>query len=194
MWSGFLFAILTVLTLANKQEEEGRGRCDDEEDMIMMQRLTASKALSLAAKEECGPPVKWPCDNDEVASYPLQMINNNPGNCSAGGGELFRLDLSTGTYQLLCYVPTHCFNACGISPETNEIFCRERLGGSTGNNLVRIDCPLNVTEVELGLPITPVEGELCFFGRVPGTYAANFDVNGSFWSGISAPFLRPHSM
>jgi len=38
MWSGFLFAILTVLTLANKQEEEGRGRCDDEEDMIMMQR------------------------------------------------------------------------------------------------------------------------------------------------------------
>ena len=40
--------------------------------------------------------------------------------------ELFQLDLSTGTYQLLCYVPEHCFNSCGISPETNEIFCRER--------------------------------------------------------------------
>ena len=37
--------------------------------------------------------------------------------------------------------------------------------------------------MELGLPITPVEGTLCFFGRVPGTYAANFDVNGSFWCG-----------
>ena len=60
---------------------------------------------------------------------------------------------------------------------------RLRLGGSTGNNLVRIDCPLNVTEVELGLPITPVVGTLCFFGRVPGTYAGNFDVNGSFWCG-----------
>ena len=60
---------------------------------------------------------------------------------------------------------------------------RLRLGGSTGNNLVRIDCPLNATEVELGLPITPVVGTLCFFGRVPGTYAGNFDVNGSFWCG-----------
>ena len=59
-----------------------------------------------------------------------------------------------------------------------------RLGGGTGNNLVRIDCPLNMTEVELGLPITPVEGSLCFFGKIPGTYAANFDVNGSFWCGM----------
>ena len=46
-----------------------------------------------------------------------------------------------------------------------------------------MDCPLNMTEVELGLPITPVEGTLCYFGRIPGTYAANFDVNGSFWWG-----------
>ena len=37
-----------------------------------------------------------------------------------------RLDLSTGEYTPLCYVPEHCFNACGISPETNEIFCREK--------------------------------------------------------------------
>ena len=40
--------------------------------------------------------------------------------------ELFRLDLSTAQYTLLCYVPGHCFNACGINPQTNEIFCRER--------------------------------------------------------------------
>ena len=39
--------------------------------------------------------------------------------------ELFRLDLSTAQYTLLCYVPGHCFNACGIHPQTNEIFCRE---------------------------------------------------------------------
>eukprot|EP00434_Breviolum_minutum_P039284 symbB.v1.2.034881.t1/scaffold4582.1/size37739/1 len=185
MWSGFLFTILTVLTLAKKQEEEGRGRCDHhEEDVIMMQRLTAAKALSLAAKDECGPPVKWPCDNDEVASFPLQMINSNKDNCTAGRGELFRLDLSTAQYTLLCYVPGHCFNACGINPQTNEIFCRERLNNyqtTPDNNLLRVDCPLNMTEVELGLPITPVEGTLCFFGQIPGTYAGNFDVNGSFW-------------
>ena len=40
-----------------------------------------------------------------------------------------------------------------------------------------------MTEVELGLPITPVEGSLCFFGKIPGTYAANFDVHGSYWCG-----------
>ena len=38
-----------------------------------------------------------------------------------------RLDLNTGKYTPLCYVPGHCFNGCGISPETNEIFCREKL-------------------------------------------------------------------
>ena len=38
-----------------------------------------------------------------------------------------RLDLNTGEYTPLCYVPGHCFNGCGISPETNEIFCREKL-------------------------------------------------------------------
>ena len=48
-----------------------------------------------------------------------------------------------------------------------------------------MDCPLNTTEAELGLPITPVVGELCFFGRIPGTYAANFDVNGSYWCGMA---------
>ena len=46
-----------------------------------------------------------------------------------------------------------------------------------------MDCPLNTTEAELGLPITPVEGSVCFFGKIPGTYAANFDVNGSYWCG-----------
>ena len=58
-----------------------------------------------------------------------------------------------------------------------------RLGGSFGNNFLRVDCPLNVTEVELGLPLTVVEGTLCFFGQIPGTFAGNFDVNGSFWCG-----------
>ena len=32
--------------------------------------------------------VKWPCDNDEVASFPLQMINSDKGNCTAGRGML----------------------------------------------------------------------------------------------------------
>ena len=66
------------------------------------------------------------------------------------------------------------------TPDTLAI---PRLGGSRGNNFVRIDCPLNVTEVESGLPVTVVDGELCFFGKIPGTYAANFDVNGSYWCG-----------
>ena len=170
-WSWFLLAILASLALAEREEE----------DMFMVQRLTASKALSLAAREACGPPVKWPCDNEEVASFPLQMINTNRDNCTAGLGEFCRLDLSTGQYTPLCFVPQHCFNACGLSPD-NEIFCREtRRSGDFGNNFLRVDCPLNMTEVELGLPITPVEGTLCYFGRIPGTYAANFDVNGSFW-------------
>lgn len=38
--------------------------------------------------------------------------------------EFCRLDLSTGQYTPLCFVPQHCFNACGLSPD-NEIFCRE---------------------------------------------------------------------
>eukprot|EP00434_Breviolum_minutum_P033273 symbB.v1.2.029444.t1/scaffold3217.1/size62816/1 len=94
-----------------------------------------------------GQQVKWPCDNDMVAKFPLQVINSDHKNCSAGRAAFDRLDLSTGEYTPLCYVPEHCFNACGISPETNEIFCREKLGGKTGNNLVRVDCPLNMTEV-----------------------------------------------
>lgn len=32
--------------------------------------------------------VKWPCDNEEVASFPLQMINTNRDNCTAGLGML----------------------------------------------------------------------------------------------------------
>jgi len=168
----FLLWILALPSLSLAKREE--------EDATMLQRLTASKALSLAAREACGPPVKWPCDNDMVAKFPLQVINSDHKNCTAGRAAFDRLDLSTGQYTPLCYVPEHCFNACGISPD-NEIFCREKLGGKTGNNLVRVDCPLNMTEVELGLPITPVEGSLCFFGKIPGTYAANFDVNGSYW-------------
>ena len=60
-----------------------------------------------------------------------------------------------------------------------------RRSGRFGNNFVRVDCPLNTTEVELGLPITAVEGSVCFFGKIPKTYAANFDVNGSYWCGMA---------
>ena len=48
-----------------------------------------------------------------------------------------------------------------------------------------MDCKLNTTEADAGLPITPVVGELCFFGKIPGTYAAQFDVDGSYWCGMA---------
>ena len=28
--------------------------------------------------------VKWPCGNDEIAKFPLQVINSNRKDCSAG--------------------------------------------------------------------------------------------------------------
>ena len=53
---------------------------------------------------------------------------------------IFRLDLSPGTaggYTPLCHIQDYCLNACGIDPDTNQIFCSQRPEGS--ENLVRVD-------------------------------------------------------
>lgn len=60
-----------------------------------------------------------------LGSYLCNITPNKSNKTRALLREIDRLDLSTGEYTPLCYVPGHCFNGCGISPD-NEIFCREK--------------------------------------------------------------------
>ena len=42
--------------------------------------------------------VKWPCGNKKISSFPLQLINSDPKNCSAGRAMLgYCRDQSFGT-------------------------------------------------------------------------------------------------
>lgn len=104
----------------------------------------------------CAAAVPWPCNNDVVASYPLQVINqinlqdeNDTDDlaCNNGRGtaQIKRLNLEDGVYTDLCNIPGRCLNACGIHPQTNLLYCNERPGN---DNLVRVDCDVNVAELE----------------------------------------------
>eukprot|EP00438_Fugacium_kawagutii_P036501 Skav201086 [mRNA] locus=scaffold2138:150458:157689:- [translate_table: standard] len=158
--------------------------------------------VSISGVEESVP---WPCDSDVVGSFPLQVINtmgieSGPWNdgeeaeavnnlqqaCNQGLGtaQIKRLDLDTGTYTNLCNVVGVCLNACGIHPQTNIIYCNNRPGS---DNLVRVDCDINITDMELRnqegtLADAEVPtGTVCYLGRLRGTFAANLDENGEFW-------------
>lgn len=143
----------------------------------------------------CGDAVPWPCDNDVVASFPLQVINQfdlldenetSAAACNAGRGtaQIKRLNLENGVYTTLCNIPGRCLNACGIHPQTNLMYCNERPGS---DNLVRVDCNVSVADLEarqlagtLGAYV-PVNGSLCFLGRLQNTFAANLDLDGNYW-------------
>lgn len=158
----------------------------------------------------CAAAVPWPCNNDVVASYPLQVINqinlqdeNDTDDlaCNNGRGtaQIKRLNLEDGVYTDLCNIPGRCLNACGIHPQTNLLYCNERPGN---DNLVRVDCDVNVAELEASTSPSEMEdgfwrspgtvagtvgayvavtGSLCFLGRLQNTFAANLDVDGNFW-------------
>ena len=64
--------------------------------------------------------------------------------------NITRLDLRTGTYNTLCYVPGYCLNACAVSPATRseepfsepseadyQIYCQTR---SQPSMFVRVNC------------------------------------------------------
>lgn len=143
----------------------------------------------------CAAAVPWPCNNDVVASYPLQVINqinlqdeNDTDDlaCNNGRGtaQIKRLNLEDGVYTDLCNIPGRCLNACGIHPQTNLLYCNERPGN---DNLVRVDCDVNVAELEartvagtVGAYVA-VTGSLCFLGRLQDTFSSNLDVDGNFW-------------
>ena len=59
--------------------------------------------------------------------------------------QIKRLNLEDGSYTDLCNIPGRCLNACGIHPQTNLLYCNERPGN---DNLVRVDCDINVAELE----------------------------------------------
>ena len=59
--------------------------------------------------------------------------------------QIKRLNLEDGVYTDLCNIPGRCLNACGIHPQTNLLYCNERPGN---DNLVRVDCDVNVAELE----------------------------------------------
>eukprot|EP00438_Fugacium_kawagutii_P028464 Skav218391 [mRNA] locus=scaffold790:18987:20545:+ [translate_table: standard] len=98
--------------------------------------------------------------------------------------QIMRLDLDTGTYTNLCNVVGVCLNACGIHPQTNLVYCNHRPGS---DNLVRVDCDINITDMELRdqegtLADAEVpNGTVCYLGRIQETFAANLDENGEFW-------------
>ena len=51
--------------------------------------------------------------------------------------NITRLDLRTGTYSTLCYVPGYCLNACAVSPADYQIYCQTR---SQPPMFVRVNC------------------------------------------------------
>eukprot|EP00438_Fugacium_kawagutii_P005762 Skav233570 [mRNA] locus=scaffold1972:24134:27388:+ [translate_table: standard] len=137
--------------------------------------------LSLAMFETFVGQVPWPCDSDVVSSFALQVINTADGNVNTA--QIKRLDLDTGTYETLCNVVGVCLNACGIHPQTNLLYCNN----IDTNNLVRVDCDLNTTDLELReqqgtlADAAVATGTVCYLGRLPGTFAANLDEKGEYW-------------
>lgn len=106
------------------------------------------------------------------------------GGYPLGLRQIKRLDLNTGTYDTLCDVVGVCLNACGIHPQTNLVYCSELPGSQ---NLVRVDCDINVTDLELRnqqgtlADAAVPTGSVCYLGGLPRTFAANFDVKGEYW-------------
>eukprot|EP00438_Fugacium_kawagutii_P021662 Skav223790 [mRNA] locus=scaffold575:415230:420425:- [translate_table: standard] len=100
-----------------------------------------------------------------------------------GTAQIKRLDLDTGNYETLCNVVGVCLNACGIHPQTNLLYCNN----INSNNLVRVDCDLNITDLELQeqqgalADAAVATGTVCYLGRLTGTFAANLDEKGEYW-------------
>lgn len=76
---------------------------------------------------------------------PLDFLKQDFGVSSWHLRQIKRLNLEDGVYTSLCNIPGRCLNACGIHPQTNLIYCNERPGN---DNLVRVDCDVNVAELE----------------------------------------------
>ncbi|CAE7355911.1 unnamed protein product [Symbiodinium natans] len=107
----------------------------------------------------------------DLGFAPLQLINRdtgpNGGSCP-GGSDIKQLDVNSGIYSTLCTIPDRCFNACGMKPGSNFIYCIERDQLSM-NQLVRIDCPAGGT------------GTACFLGRLDKSFSGGFNpVTGEF--------------
>ena len=76
--------------------------------------------------------------------------------------EIRRLDIGpAGTYTTLCYIENECLNACGIDPKTNHMYCNQRPGDQ---QLVRVDCFLDVVELETRAQEGTLGGWVEFFG------------------------------
>ena len=44
--------------------------------------------------------VKWPCDNEIIASFPLQVINSNKSDCDSGAAMLGFVKGSVGIWDM----------------------------------------------------------------------------------------------
>ena len=121
----------------------------------------------------------WRCDIEEIARFPLQVLNDNNGDdCNfqqpGAGTTISALNLTTGVYTPLCTIDGLCLNACSISPVDNFIYCQQQ----NPRQFVRVDCPL----VPASLPPPPVTGTVCYFGEIEPTFSASFDLEtGTFY-------------
>ena len=132
--------------------------------------------------DTCDDPVSWPCSDASLASFALQAINRDKSKCESSAADIKYLNLTSGTYTPVCYIPNVCLNACTISPITDLIYCQAF--GFDGNNnhrqLVRVNCPSSQIQALLdsgkGLEATePVKGSVCYYGKISSSYSASFD-------------------
>ncbi|CAE7560705.1 yvaG [Symbiodinium natans] len=98
----------------------------------------------------------------DLGFAPLQLINRAGAGSCPDGSDIKQLDVSTGQYNILCTIPDKCFNACGMKPGSNFIYCIEK-DALSNNQLVRIDCPAGGT------------GTACFLGKLERSFSAGFN-------------------
>ena len=154
-------------------------RCE-RDDVVFMQHR-GQKVVG------CDAPLEWPCDSQLLSTFPLQVINRDKKKCSTEASDIMHLNLTSGTYLPICYIPNTCLNACGISPISGLIYC-EAFGFDGDNShrqLVRVNCPYSHVEsllefsdgsLKLSSAVPdPEEGSVCYYGQITSSFAASFD-------------------
>ena len=168
-------ALKSLLLLASALEF---ARCE-RDDVVFMQHR--------GQKAVCDAPLEWPCDSQLLSTFPLQVINRDRDKCDTEASDIKYLNLTSGTYLPICYIPNTCLNACGISPISGLIYCQAFGfdGDRSHRQLVRVNCPYSHVESLLefsdgSLKLTsdlpaPQEGSVCYYGQITSSFAASFD-------------------
>ncbi|CAE7193475.1 unnamed protein product, partial [Symbiodinium natans] len=119
----------------------------------------------------------WNCSNSSsFSTLALQMINEQiDGNCIRG--TIQALDVTTGTYVPICQFEGECFNACGVNPLDNYIYCMTEEPSNTGY-IARLTCPTIPFFSDAGP--SSAAGSICYIGTQRSSVSAGFSLDGRY--------------